>query len=221
MTDTQPPPNEQAIRRRTLLKGAIGSGAVAVAAWSAPKISVVPAYGLTVSNDTTDGTCYGIGFSSNNPTGKGWMKLDSQKKLVSSPVTGPNGGPGTDAGNGTAIYTWNIPALAPLNAFVLTIRATGCVNNGTASIRPTGMPAGYCLKLYNNGRAVTKDKSGTCGNVPVGDLLAVGTGQINTGGSNTVAEGHTAPISALNSNPSCGGPGEGKFWWTFDIAPCS
>ena len=95
MTDTQPPPNEQAIRRRTLLKGAIGSGAVAVAAWSAPKISVVPAYGLTVSNDTTDGTCYGIGFSSNNPTGKGWMKLDSQKKLVSSPVTGPNGGPGT------------------------------------------------------------------------------------------------------------------------------
>jgi hypothetical protein len=126
-----------------------------------------------------------------------------------------------DAGNGTAYYTWSIPALAPLTGFVLTITATGCVNNGTASIRPTGLPAGYCLKLHNSGRPVTKNaKPPVCGDVPVGNLLANGIGRI-TALTDTVAEGHTAPISALGTGANCTDNRAGKFWWTFDIAPCS
>jgi len=206
------------VRRRTLLKVAVGAG-VAVAAHSAPVVSVVPAYGLTASAGTKDGKCYGIGWSSNNPTGKGWMKVDSQQGLFTAPVYGPTGGPSSDQGNGTATYTWSIAALGPLSAFTLTVVASGCVNAGTATLTPSGMPTGYCLKFYNSGRAINKDlKPSTCGDVAAGSLLAVGNSQASPV---TVGNGVAASISAQPNGAECvNGDGLGKVKWTFDIVPC-
>ncbi len=205
-------PQDAAVARRKLLKAAIGTG-VAVAAYSAPKISVVPAYGLTSSN-RSNGLCYGLGWSSNNPTGKGWMGLAGQNGLFSGSVVDLTTGPSADQGSGTATYTWNIPTFQGIPAFTLTIVATGCVNNGGGSWVVSGMPAGYCLKFYNSGRPTVGNVS-TCNSSS--NLLALGIAQASPA---SVVNGGTVTITSTGAGTCATAPNFGKIVWVFDIAPC-
>ncbi|MGK0276505.1 MAG: hypothetical protein ACI9N0_002899 [Ilumatobacter sp.] len=215
--------NDATGRRRLLIKAAVGAG-VAVAAHSAPKVSVVPAYALTVSSGTKDGKCYGFGWSSNNPTGKGWMKLSDQQGLFNPSVYGPDSGPSSDAGNNTAVYTWNIAAFGGLAAFALQLTTTGCVNSGGASFSFSGIPSGYRVKLFSDGRAVKKKTDpSTCGDISAtGDNYDLDTGTFNNVGKaspTVLGNGVTASIAGLGPSTCEKGPGFGKIKWTFDVVP--
>jgi hypothetical protein len=214
--DEQPTSEEQPLvnttmRRRMLLKAAVGTG-VAVAAHSAPRVGAVPAYGLTNTAGQTDNRCYVVGWSSNNPDGKGWMRISDQD-FGQGNVTNPSTGPAAHAGDGTAVYTWNIPALGPTPAFVLTLTASGCVNNGNGTMVFTGMPAGLCARFYNSGTPRDGNRT-TCGNVAAGDLA--GPGGVVT---SVLSNGQTGVISTQGET-DCDGSGQGKIWWVWDVAPC-
>jgi hypothetical protein len=215
--------NDATGRRRLLIKAAVGAG-VAVAAHSAPKVSVVPAYALTVSSGTKDGKCYGFGWSSNAPTDKGWMKLGDQQKLFDPTVYGPDIGPGSHAGNNSATYKWNIAAFGGLAGFTLTLTTTGCVNDGGASFSFSGIPSGYRVKLFSGGRAVKKDTDpSTCGDISAtGDSYSNKTGTFPTLGKaspTVLGNGVTASIATLGATGCNNDDGFGKIKWTFDVVP--
>lgn len=205
--------------RRRLLQGAAAAG-VGVAVLGAPKVSVVPAYGLTVSG-LTDSKCYGFAFSSNDPTGKGWMKLDDQQGAFGAPVFGPTTGPADHAGNGSATYTWALPSLGSFPAGDVSITVTGCVNAGAGAITSVIVPGGtaFCVKFTNAGAAIKKDlnksnKTPTCSDRPAGDLA--GGGVIS---SASLTTGDTATISTTGPG-TCVKNDLGKINWVFNVEKC-
>lgn len=210
--------SDAAIARRRLLKAAIGTG-VAAAVYSAPKISVVPAYGLTSSNRFNN-KCYAIGWSSNNPTGKGWMGISTQSSLFgSSTLITPDIGPSADVGNGTATYKWTIAAFDSVPAFTLQIVASGCVNDGTASWTVSGLPTGYCLKFYNSGSALDDTAANTCGATsPLAGTLS-GFPNGSKASPTSVVNNGVVTISTQGRS-TCISSGLGKMSWRFDIGPC-
>jgi hypothetical protein len=213
-TGTEAQREQAALARRRLLKAALGTGA-AVAAYTAPQISVVPAYGLTSSNRFNN-RCYGLGWSSNNPTGKGWMSQTVQAGLFSGVVSGPATGPGANVGNGTATYTWSLGPFDSVPAFTLTVRASGCVNTGGGRWVVSGMPTGYCLKFYNNGRPFTS----ASGTVSLCTRTTPLTTAPNSQASPTsVGNGGTVTFGSQGLG-SCTGSGQGIIRWMFDIGPC-
>ena len=227
--------------RRNLLKAAVGTG-VAVAVYSAPKVSVVPAYGLATSM-RKDGKCYAFGWSSNNPTGKGWMDLSSQPSTANNFVVGPNkketqtcggttwvnsasdhsgtakcGTPCTAAApfKGPVRYTWTINKFGSLGSgtFDLVLTLEGSVNGGdTVTFSASGLPSGYCLKWYNSGQSSTT--------APVSNT-ACGYSTGLLGNSAKVSGINSGTISNLNASASCSTTtiSPGKIYWHFDVRPC-
>jgi hypothetical protein len=239
-----------ALRRRALLKAAVGTGA-SVAAYS---VSAVPAYGLTTST-MTDNRCYSFGWSANNPDGKGWMKLSDQPSATNNFVRGPNfkasnnPTPTTtvDCGNGTwtdsagghsgtasctdacfgeadvhgpVRYTWTITGIGELGTgtFNLSIILSGSVNGGGTSVTVEGLPAGYCVDFYNDGRP-NKQEAGSstvCGYTT--NLRPVGGGGQLTMNSRTTGfiTQFSGSTGACDSKVTDGG----KWFWQFDVKPC-
>ena len=234
--------------RRALLKGAVGSG-IAVAVYAAPKVSVIPAYGLTTSNGF-DGKCYGFGWESNDPDGKGWAKLSDQSKLhgddlnlggglkTGNNVKGPNDGPSSHQGDGAATYTWEPNGAGVPPTRELTV--SGCVNKDTgATFTVTELDAGWCLDLLNSGNAIVKnqDKCGIGTTAPNdqtwtsatdswGVTQGVQPGRMAFDDPADTGEGATGTITGLGNSVCRGNKSNhsaykvGKFGWTFDIIAC-
>jgi hypothetical protein len=214
--------DDAASTRRKLLKAAVGTG-VAAAVYSAPKISVVPAYGLTNTNGQFNGVCYGIVWSSNAPVTKGWVDIAEADGALGGPLLHPGGPTGSsDFGNGPVSYTWALPAFPGFPASTLTIRASGCVNAGTGQWTVSGLPSGYCVKLYNSGRPYNKDTTpSACGNASnPGTQLVVSPRAIVS--PTVIGNGQTATISRLNATSTqCESQNsQGKIKWVFDVGPC-
>lgn len=246
--------DSDSLKRRALIKAAVGAG-VALAAHSAPKVSVVPAYGLTTSR-STDNRCYSFAWSGNNPNGKGWMLLGDQPSTAAAQrVRGPNlkasNNPTpantTGCGNGTwtntatshsgtasctdacvgnapakgpVRYTWTIQGFGSLGTgtFNVSLILTGSANFGGTNIEVEGLPAGYCVRFYNNGRGnkAAPGSSTNCGYT--NSLQAAGAGQV------TMTSRTTGFLSPIKANPAnnvtCSTGGEGKWWWHFNVEPC-
>jgi hypothetical protein len=222
-----------ALRRRALLKAAVGSGA-AVAAYS---VSAVPAYGLTTSQGT-DARCYAFGYSSNNPTGKGWMKLSDQPDSGGTtglrrpnaketntctgtpPVPGGTWVASGDAHSGTANcsdtcvgsapakgpvrYKWNIPAFGGLGAFTLTITLIGSMNGDVGT--PGNLGTSLTVDGLPTGYCLKWYNSGTAvTKVPATCTDQTDTKEIVTGGRAKIMMTSTTTgyITSLNPGQTC------------------
>ena len=208
--------------RRRLLQGAAAAG-VGAAVIGAPGISVVPAYGQQISN--LQGPCFGFAFSSNDPTGKGWVdRAEAGGELTGDAVAFDRPTGTADFGPVQTVLEWDVAAFGSFPESIIKVTVNGCLNIGTGAIdNVEGLPTGFKIRFTNNGSG-QDDNDGSCSGG--GTLLPDGAeyGKI---APSLLGNGGTATISASGADDTTGltcqqakeqGKNkEGRINWVFNI----
>lgn len=214
-------------RRRLLIKAAVGAG-VAVAAHSVPKVSVVPAYAATASTAGSGGSgVYGIAYDSNRDGDvttleqTGWLEpSDAEYDFLTTsdqnggPFTGTPSGIEGPTGGSRGSYTYS----HGLGNF--TLIATGCVSGNAGNFEFSGIPSGYKVQFFSDGRPLSSNNDNVTGDVAAGGDQTTNSGTLSTFANATLND----PFMSLDSfyitnlgNGTCGYTGFYTIRWTFQL----
>ena len=209
--------------RRRLLQGAAAAG-VGAAVIGAPGISVVPAYGTTISS--TSCACYQFVFSTNNPRsaavdGKGWGPTDGGSFPASSSSTATGKDDKWFGFEGTT-YTWNTAKCGSYPGGSVKIKVEGCVNtgNGKISVDTSTIPVGFKLVFASANSSTQEYPTASCGSNPASSTVGVLTQTVfvGTGGTGPTYDDATltVPGGCSTCDGSCNDPGRIYWAWSID-----